>query len=347
MNEPHYRITHTILNNIVKYEVERKGILDFQIDDELVNKLRLNTNTGDIFHLGQTMGVNVTLKKARKIASGKTLTMSDYRGQYLTNFRNAVEFILSTQASFSPMQGNIVLHLNKILIQNIADEWDAKYRTGGEQIDNRDDTWVSLRDEEIASVDVQSQALEAIEWFMVNQNKVHALIRIPATIYSLIRIAPFVIGNKITMLAVLKYLFFKSGYYVNGYMPIIKNFDIYEEEYIEAWKQAASEGDDVTLWIERFSRNYAQEMITTKERIDKMLEDHKEKSKQPFLNLNRRQLKVLRYLQNIPQVKREEYVDMMDVSTMTAYRDMYDLVKKGLLRIEGQGRGTLYVLASK
>ena len=72
-----------------------------------------------------------------------------------------------------------------------------------------------------------------------------------------------------------------------------------------------------------------------------------ESKKQPFLNLNKRQLKILKYLQKISQIKREEYVEIMEVSTMTAYRDLDELVKKGLLKVSGQGRSTRYILASK
>lgn len=347
MYKPKYKITNNILQSIVKFEVEKKGIEDLEIDDSLENELRLDGAANDIFHLGHLFGIDVTLKKAKKVASGKTLDVGDYRGQYLTNFRNAIEYILSTQSSYYSVKGNLLIHLNKILIKGIAEQWDAKYRTSGEAIDNRDDNWVELRDENVASVEVQSQAFGAMEWFEANKTKVHPLIMIPAVIYRLIRLSPFVKSNKLTMLAICKYLFYKSGKIINGYLPIIKNFDIYEDEFIEAWKQASLENDDLTLWIERFTRNYANEVLNLREKIDKKLEEYKEKNKQPFLDLNKRQLKILRYLQNIPQVKREDYVEMMDVSTMTAYRDLKELVKKGLLRIEGEGRATKYVLASK
>lgn len=347
MYEPRYKLTHTMLNNIVKLEVERKGILDMDINEEIERKARLSARASDIFHIGNIMGIKTTLKLARKIALGKTLRVEDYKGKYLTNFRNALEYIFSSEVSYYSRQKDVLVHLNKILINDVAEEWDAKYRTSGEEIIDRDDNWIKLRDEDIASVEVQSQALSALNWFSSSRSRVHPLIRIPAVIYRLIRLAPFVIGNKITILATAKYLFAKEEYHVNGYLSLMKNFDIYEEEYIEAWKQAAHESDDITLWIERFIRNLSNEMSSVRERIEKIQEKHREKNKQPFLDLNRRQLKVLRYLQNIYQVKREEYVEMMDVSTMTAYRDLNELVKKGLIRIEGKGRGTSYMLASR
>jgi len=347
MYDPKYRLTHNMINNIVKFEVERKGINDLETNEELIHKIRLSANSLDIFHLGHLFGVNITLKIAKKVAEGKTMSLGDYRGKYLTNFRNAIEYIMATQTAYFPVQGNLLIHLNKILIKSLAEEWDAKYRTSGEEVSAKDDNWIDLRDKEIASVEVQSQAMKSLDWFVTNANKIHPLIRIPAVVYRLIKVAPFVMCNKLTILAACKYLFYKSGIMVNGYLPVIKNFDIYEEEYIEAWKQASNESDDITLWIERFVRNFASEMSNVREKIDKVVEEHEEKNKQPFLNLNRRQLKILRYLQNIPQIKREEYVEIMDVSTMTAYRDLNELVKKGLLKVTGKGRGTKYVLASR
>jgi len=38
---------------------------------------------------------------------------------------------------------------------------------------------------------------------------------------------------------------------------------------------------------------------------------------------------------------------MMDVSTMTAYRDLTELMEKKLVKLEGQGRGTKYMLSNR
>ncbi len=347
MFNPKFKLTQSMLHNIVRFEVEKKSIETLDSDEEIENDARLFGNSSDIFHLAHILGIDITLRKARKIASGRSLTTEDQRGRYLTNFRNAIEYILSTQSSYFPVQGNILLHLNKILIKDFAEEWDAKFRTQGEEIDDIQDDWVGLRDEDIASVEVQSRALETLEWFNNKQTKIHALIRIPIVIYKFVRIAPFVSANKLTTLALCKFLFYKSGHAINGYYPVVKNFDIYQEEYVEAWKNAANDNDDMTNWIEKFIRNAASEVTNLKSEVDKIISQNKEKHKQPFLDLNRRQLRILKYLQNIPVVKREEYVDMMDVSTMTAYRDLNELTKKGLLRVEGEGRGTRYMLVSR
>ncbi|MDD3647731.1 MAG: Fic family protein [Candidatus Dojkabacteria bacterium] len=347
MSEPTYKITNNILNYIVKFEIEKKGIEDKQFPEDIIQKARLNANADDIFHLANMLELNLSVKTARKIASGKTLSIENYKGQYLTNFRNAVEYIMATQSSYYPIQANILLHLNKVLITGIADEWDSKFRTGGEQINSQDDNWIQFLDTSIPSIEVQAQALKTIEWYASKQKQIHPLITIPIVLYRLIRIFPFIFGNKITLFAVCKYLFFKGGIYLDGLVPLVKNFSLHESEFFDTWRAAISSNDDVTSWIEVFTRTFSTETRTTGESIDKLIIEHKDHNKQPFLELNKRQLKILRYLQNIPVIQREEYVEILDVSTMTAYRDLTQLVKKGLLRVEGHGRGTKYMLATR
>jgi len=346
MFTPKYSITDNILNNIVKFERDRNYLENINLNEYALAKLRLDAFSKDIFHLAHMNGINMSLNTSRKIASGKMLSIDDSKGIYLTNFRNATEYIYSLQPSFYSVQAEILFHLNKISIKDIAEEWDAKYRSQGEEIDITADNWLSLRDVDMPSVEVQAQTLDLIEWIKLNLDKIHPLILIPISIYRLVRIVPFVHFNKFTTLSFAKYLFFKTGMNVNGLFPIVRNFDLFEEEYIKKWGEIITL-DDLTSWIEKFTKNLVSDIQLVKENTEKTLDDEKEKNKQPFLNLNRRQLKVLRYLQNIPQVKRDEYVSMLDVSSMTAYRDLNELVKKGLLKITGKGRGTVYTLSTR
>jgi Fic family protein len=173
-----------------------------------------------------------------------------------------------------------------------------------------------------------------------------------------LRISPLMVLNKITIIALTDYLLYKNNYLQSTFIPISRNFDIYEDEYIEAWNSSIQgklnpetgevhELEDLTLWLERFTRNLSHDILEVREIFNRKIGDDQKSIKQPFLDLNKRQLKILRYLQTIPTVKREDYIQMMDVSTMTAFRDLNQLVKKKLLKIEGKGRGTKYMLSSR
>jgi serine/threonine-protein kinase PknK len=61
--------------------------------------------------------------------------------------------------------------------------------------------------------------------------------------------------------------------------------------------------------------------------------------------LNRRQIALLDYLRANGVASNREYVQLVNVSVPTGWRDLKDMLGKGLIRNEGQGRNTVYRLA--
>jgi predicted HTH transcriptional regulator len=60
--------------------------------------------------------------------------------------------------------------------------------------------------------------------------------------------------------------------------------------------------------------------------------------------LNRRQLALIEYLRANGVCTNREYGELVKVSTATGWRDLKDLLDKGVLKAEGQGRNTVYRL---
>ncbi len=348
MYEPKFNITHTIVNNLVKLERERVLIEKGSFSPRITNSIKGESKSINLFHLAHIIGLNITLKDAEKLTEGKTLDNNDPRFIILNNFRNALEFTRSSSANtYIDVDLNVLLHLNKIMVTTWKESWEAKFRTSGEELDVNLDNWADLRDKNLEPVRIQESLISLIEWYKTQQGKVDPILRIAVFVYQLIRISPFVAANKLTIIAIADLLLYRNGYIEDTYLPITRNFDVYGDEYIEAWTSALAGDEDLTLWVERFIRNLSNDMFDVKEKLQKLSAEEEKTTKQPFLDLNKRQLKILRYLQNIPAVKREDYVHMMDVSTMTAFRDLDDLVKKKLLKIEGKGRGTKYMLKNR
>lgn len=348
MFEPKFKLTHTIINNLVKVEREKISLQKTQLSSRISNSLKAKSKATNLFHLAHIIGANISLKDAEKLSEGKKFEQSDARLLVINNFRNSLEFTRSTAAdTYIDVDLNVLIHLNKIMLTGWKETWEAKFRTSGEELDVNLDNWVDLRDKEIEPVRIQEELLNLIEWYKTNRGKIDPLIRIAVFIYRLIRITPFIAGNKLTVIAIADLLLYKNGFIDNTFLPVTRNFDIYEDEYLESWTSALANQEDITLWVERFIRNISNDMLDLREEAQKLLGDEEKSTKQPFLDLNKRQLKILRYLQNIPAVKREDYVQMMDVSTMTAFRDLTDLSKKKLLKVEGKGRGTKYMLKNR
>ena len=63
--------------------------------------------------------------------------------------------------------------------------------------------------------------------------------------------------------------------------------------------------------------------------------------------LNRRQIALLDYLRANGVATNREYVQLVNVSVPTGWRDLKGLLEKGLVRNEGQGRNTVYRLTDE
>jgi hypothetical protein len=294
------------------------------------------------------LGVNITLKDAEKMAEGRKLELDIDKERILTNFRNAIEFNRSNVAEgYVELDGTVLLHLNKIMLTGWKDSWEVKFRESGEGIDARWEDWLHFIDQTIFPEMVIPQTSELLEWYHSTRGKLSDVIRVSILCLRLLEISPFAAGNKYTILALWDLLLYQYGYISGAQVPIIRIFDQHEQSFWKVW-EIAQKSRDLTPWLESFAAVLYREIVTAKGDIDHLLSEEQSKNTaQPFLDLNKRQLKILRYLQNIPSVKREDYCQMMDVSTMTAFRDLNDLVRKKLLKVDGQGRGTKYLLVSR
>jgi ATP-dependent DNA helicase RecG len=62
------------------------------------------------------------------------------------------------------------------------------------------------------------------------------------------------------------------------------------------------------------------------------------------LGLNERQIKAIQYIQEKGMITNREYQKLCATSWDTAYRDLSELVQKSILRREGKGRSTHYLM---
>jgi Fic family protein len=347
MYQPKYTLSDRLLVNIIDFELAKKAIEDFDYDTNSKKAMANKAKAINLFHLAHLIGVELTIKDAQKAVEGKKIITNDARGTLLNNFRNTMEFIRSTVTeNYVDLDLNLILHLNKILLTDWKEEWEAKVRTDADQIDATLDNWTKSADTQANYAQREDRLNELIHWYKFSINKIHPLIRISIVIYELAKIAPLVCCNQITIISLIDFLLQKNNFLDKGFIPIVREFDLHEQENVKIWESIKETGD-LTPWIERFILNLSKGTCEDRTRIINDAQMQKTATKQPFLDLNRRQLKVLRYLQTIPTVKREDYVQMMDVSTMTAFRDLKDLVRKKLIKMDGEGRGTKYFLSSR
>jgi len=336
-----------IVNNLIRIENLKTQISLIDLSTDIKYKLSLNARTQEIFYLANSLGVKFTLKDAEKIVTGLPVeTFEDKRLQLIQNFRNVLEFNRSNSIDLhGEADLDLLIKLNEICADGVFDPHEVKVRGGNEHIIEKFDNWVILRDKSIKSEIVNDEIDCLLTWFKDVSPYMNSLVRHLILIFNLIDLAPFVSANKLTILSLADLMMLKYGLSTKLYTSTNFVFLLNEDKIIQTYSISRS-NMDASLWVQELLGLIIKSIQKTQDELQSYIIEEEKSKKQPFLDLNKRQLKILKYLQSVPTIKREDYCHLMEVSSMTAFRDLDDLVRKKLLKVEGKGRGTKYKLAS-
>ncbi len=347
MYNPIFSYTDRLVNNLVKIEHNKTALQMTDLSYNLRVKLSTYVKALEILYMGNLINKELSFKEAEKIISGQRPTdMDDMSKQILSNFRALIEFNRSEKAANYPeLDANIIKQLNGILITQWRDSWDIRFRNLNDRIDSTFDNFAELREIEIKSEAIDAEVDSIIEWYKFTQPALNSIIRLGIVVYRLIELSPFIAANKLSIISIVDYILIKNGLSSKIYSSTTRMFNNAESMLLTGYSMSRR-ANDLTTWLEAFCDSVAKELVITREDINKFVVEDEKSKQQPFLDLNKRQLKVLKYLQTVQTIKREDYCHMMDVSTMTAYRDLNDLLRKRLIKQEGEGRATKYKLAT-
>lgn len=337
-------LSHNIVNKLVDLEIALNQLND-KFDQEKIAEELEKKQIETLFYIANNLGVAISLKEARKLITGKRVEVEDFRSQLLENIYTAYQLILTIAGNDNiDISAEILHQINMTIARGTVEDWQLRYRDEGDSFSLVYDDLVELVAKENKSTHAQEKTEMTVNEFK-NQSQANNYYRISMLVYELLRLQPFISYNKITLIMIAEMLLLKLSpkKFVPGTQA--EFFTQFKGGIVTAFSHEQEANREVAFH-ELFLGFIAEKTLT-------LADKHKSDAKfvpatdKPFLDLNKRQLKILKYLQTIPTVKREDYVQMMDVSTMTAYRDLDELVENKLVKIMGQGRGTKYTLASR
>lgn len=314
-------IAESVVSKLLEVERAITAIVSSGISVKRFNKYVNEAVIESLFYLGKNFFPKMTRLDAKRLSKAKD--MEEY--QILTNYRKAMEYI-RYQAEFSPLTPQIANHINKVLADKITESWQPRsYATAKAKYDNTYD-FTTIRPDE-------SDSIENI--IMLLQKTDLPILRAAEIFQYVIKYKPFLMLNDITAIALLTYecvRFYKKTSFILSFPKVILSEDNVSD-IIESNK---------TLDI--LVSGIYSEISDLKDRILRHSYQEKVDKNSEYANLSERQLAVLRYLQNSPTINRRQYMKLFKVSTMTAFRDLTDLVENKIIHVKGVGRGTYYEL---
>jgi Fic family protein len=124
--------------------------------------------------------------------------------------------------------------------------------------------------------------------------------------------------------------------------------------YYDALNRAQSGGLDVTPWVQWFVQAFTQGCIQSQAVVKQALDKARFRQRATSLAVNERQSKVLTRLLDVGNselgggflggMTAEKYSQITGTSKATATRDLAELLRHGLLKVEGVGKATRYAV---
>lgn len=344
---PKFEYTSKFVLKLMQLEQSKTLLQASDLKYTTKTKILQKAKTKNLFQIGVNIGLELTIKDAEKAILGtKPRFEDDLLQKIFINSRQGIEYIHSSEIkNYQEFDNAVYQEINKKIVFDWKETWDAKYRNFNERYDDTADPLAHIRNTSIKGNELDVMVNDLIEWYKSAAPTVAPIIRIGVVFHRLLEIAPFIAGNTITTMLLIEHLLLTHGYSTKVFSSSTAAFLQNKENLADAF-ETSSQAEDLSYWLEWFVGVLENDLVSVRESIHDYVKEEEKSKSQPFLDLNNRQMKVLKYLQSVPTIKREEYCNIMEVSTMTAFRDLRDLVKKKLIKTEGRGRGTKYRLTN-
>jgi Fic family protein len=184
-----------------------------------------------------------------------------------------------------------------------------------------------------------------------NDHFIHPVIKAIMLHFWMGYLHPFTDGNGRLARLIFYWYLIKKGYWAFVYLPISKVIKKSPTQYAMAYVYSEQDDNDLTYFLDYNIRKIKLAVREFTEYLDKESHENKKMKKKcdEKYKLNIRQIQLLQYLHG-DQDERTTLMAHMNVNQvvkMTAIKDLKDLVKKGFLSINKQGRNVYYYGTAK
>ncbi|MFA5986780.1 MAG: Fic family protein [Parcubacteria group bacterium] len=254
------------------------------------------------------------------------------------------------------MSLDLIMELHSLITKETVDSQGEKprLRNVGEPIyvtDEIDDVIYH----EGPNIEFVKKELKILIDFANNKNKnesfIHPVLKAIMIHFWMGYLHPFTDGNGRLARLLFYWYLIKNNYWAFAYLPVSKVIKNSKKQYKMAYVYSEQDDNDMTYFLDynmRKIRMAVEEFKTyLKHQSEKNVEMN-QKSETEY-NLNMRQVQLLQYLFGNPEERTTlgAHMNVNQIAKMTASKDLKNLVSKGFLESQKQGRHVYYYGTSK
>lgn len=351
MFQPNYTITAKTLSNMteiaeIKAVVERSRVLP-------LNEAQLRRQA--ILRMAHTStsieGNKLAQFEVGKVLEGKQIRASQKDILEVENYYHALKALDEMAKNKGLISKEEVLKLHKLVISGLVEkEKVGKFRPSDVYVvDDLGDGREMVRFKAPDAKMIAKMADELLEWLKKSKSEgVHPIIRAGILHLQFVTIHPFTDGNGRVARLLTQLQLYRDGW---DFRKILVLEDYYNRDrmsYYNAENKAQGKeyqkDMDFTAWLEYFTSGFLIEARKALEQIQSIgFGKVSKKSEQIFLD--RGEIQIMDFLTTTGRITSDDVMDILKLAKRSAQLKLKGLVDKKLIRPQGKGPSTYYILS--
>ena len=325
-------ISHTLVSQLTLIERTIATLPRTADHTAFYKKQARDAQITDLLTLASSMELTLNVDDAKDLLDSPEGQPAPQHYRLLKNCIAAMKYVRSMREhSFTTA---VLQHENKLLSDGFSDFWEE----GKVRAPHETPTYIQDGVRTRTTHPTYQLWTDIRQLLSYPDENIHPLLLAGTTAYHLISSYPFLQFNLQTTLLSTYSIVKPTPYWVSGTVSVMASC-------LKTIQRTDFTFDPSPTHFTQFLEKLVKEYSIQVETIHDALEHQSSIAPHIRASLNDRQLKILTYFKQHKKLPRKKYAEMMNVAIATAFRDLDDLSKKGLIKAVGKGRGTSYILA--
>jgi len=338
-----FTITNAITAALTRIERARGFLEAARLSEEWLRGMQARALVLEAHHTTHIEGTHLTLDQSEKLLAGEGLVEVDPEdARELLNYRDAFDLVSEYLGGGAPITEGLIREIHKRLVRGVRGEAAApgEYRRVQNYIVH------SITREVIytppPALEVPRLMAELVAW-LGKEHGIHPVLVAGLAQFELVDIHPFLDGNGRTARLLSTLCLYRSGYDFKQLFTISEYYDRDRPAYYRALQEAREQNLDLTGWLEYFCEGLARQLGEVQAKGEGLIRQDVVVLRH---GLTGRQRKAVELAVEKGKFGIQNYEAVLPgVTRRTLQRELKELVKKGVLRVEGATRNLSYSLS--
>lgn len=352
MFKPKYTISPEVLGAVseiaeIKSVVERSKVLplnELQLKREAMIRM-VHTSTS-------IEGNPLAEYQVDKVLSGMSVSADDKSIIEVKNYQQAVKEVEKLASGKKKITIEVILKLHSLTMKGLLPaEKVGAFRPGDIYIvDDMGNGKEKLRFKGPDSSDVTSLIKELLKWLdQADKDKLHPILKSAIFHTQFVHIHPFSDGNGRVTRLLTNLVLYIDNWDFRKVIVLEEFYNKARQDYYNAlaygWDVEFTEKADLTNWLEYFVAGFLVESRKVAQKINSIGFSKNSSKNEPPIFLDSDEIKIMDLLSSTDKITSTDIMKLLNIAKRTSQLKLKELLDKGLIKSEGKGPSTYYVLS--